>query len=519
VATCSENVAVYIWDFDGDGSFDVSGEDKQIVSHTYHEAGTYFPTLQVVNSVGDSDTHSGVIIEVKSKTAPIEANFNIQADSFYEGCTIEFVNMSTGADAYVWDFGDGITSTETNPVHYYMNNGAYQAELKAYFQGNLLDSIEIQVSISAAHTFINQNNIEHCHAEQIVQLTNGDYFITGTQQFYPGTMPGNIKTSPIVLNVDNMGNLTDSLRLAYDSDQKVVSMVETNDGELLCLVRNFTNEVIVEPRALYLTKINLDGKKMETRLPDISSSAGHINIYNFNNRYYVIYEEGGTIYYYHITPDGTYGNIQAVGGTGGKYYNIDANTIIESINGGFVMACKTGAELDLIFFDQSGNPTSTISYSGFSPHFIIASGKDGYVIGGKADLSPTSAEYIIIKTDISGNQIWEKSVDLPWIKTHVATYSIDNNLVLLGQNTTALSIELVKFNLKDTASVLWKETYDFGMPFYLDKAILINEADCGYKIVGTRDVSNTDPFLPNNPILDISVDVTVIKTDGFGKVN
>jgi cyclophilin family peptidyl-prolyl cis-trans isomerase len=45
--------------------------------------------------------------------------------------TIAFKNQSTGADAFVWDFGDGTQSTDSMPVHEYMHSGQYVVSLTA----------------------------------------------------------------------------------------------------------------------------------------------------------------------------------------------------------------------------------------------------------------------------------------------------------------------------------------------------------------------------------------------------
>lgn len=49
-----------------------------------------------------------------------------------DGLTVTFTNTSTLADTYLWDFGDGATSTEVNPVHTYAANGIYEVTLTAY---------------------------------------------------------------------------------------------------------------------------------------------------------------------------------------------------------------------------------------------------------------------------------------------------------------------------------------------------------------------------------------------------
>ena len=44
---------------------------------------------------------------------------------------VEFTDSSTGADSVLWDFGDGDTSSERNPVHNYSSNGTFIVTLTA----------------------------------------------------------------------------------------------------------------------------------------------------------------------------------------------------------------------------------------------------------------------------------------------------------------------------------------------------------------------------------------------------
>ena len=47
------------------------------------------------------------------------------------GLEIQFTNTSSDATAYLWNFGDGITSTEVSPVHTYSAAGEYTVSLTA----------------------------------------------------------------------------------------------------------------------------------------------------------------------------------------------------------------------------------------------------------------------------------------------------------------------------------------------------------------------------------------------------
>lgn len=50
-------------------------------------------------------------------------------------CEMVFMNCSQGAESYLWDFGDGITSTETNPRHTYNFVGNFTVRLIAFVEG------------------------------------------------------------------------------------------------------------------------------------------------------------------------------------------------------------------------------------------------------------------------------------------------------------------------------------------------------------------------------------------------
>jgi len=49
---------------------------------------------------------------------------------------VTFTNTSTGATAWNWDFGDGTTGTEQNPVHTYLQSGTYNVKLSAFSEVN-----------------------------------------------------------------------------------------------------------------------------------------------------------------------------------------------------------------------------------------------------------------------------------------------------------------------------------------------------------------------------------------------
>lgn len=78
-----------------------------------------------------------VLFNVSCSNKETPANNNTKASFSVSGyevpvpCAITFINNSSNASSYLWDFGDGSTSTQTNPVHTYNFNGTFILKLKA----------------------------------------------------------------------------------------------------------------------------------------------------------------------------------------------------------------------------------------------------------------------------------------------------------------------------------------------------------------------------------------------------
>jgi gliding motility-associated-like protein len=80
----------------------------------------------IVWSYGCSDT------AVKSNYVyilPPVADFKFAIDDCDNLLKVRFIDSSKGANTYLWDFGDGSTSTDANPIHVYSNSGKYDVKL------------------------------------------------------------------------------------------------------------------------------------------------------------------------------------------------------------------------------------------------------------------------------------------------------------------------------------------------------------------------------------------------------
>jgi len=111
----------YEWDF-GDGSTD-SGS---IVYHSFSRAGSYRVTLTVTDNRGGKDSTSKTITVV---ALPV-ADFSADPTRGPAPLVVQFTDRSSGEiTSYLWDFGDGGTSSEKNPRYTYRTPGVFTVKL------------------------------------------------------------------------------------------------------------------------------------------------------------------------------------------------------------------------------------------------------------------------------------------------------------------------------------------------------------------------------------------------------
>ncbi|WP_298732060.1 PKD domain-containing protein [uncultured Chitinophaga sp.] len=137
----------FTWNF-GDGS---PLSDEIYPTHVYQNPGTYTVTLQAVDNntcnIRDETTRTIVISGSPS------AGFSFTPSKPEENTPVRFVNESVGATSYHWDFGDGETSSETNPVHQYNTTGTYNACLYATNQFGCTDTLCQEVAAIVSPLF------------------------------------------------------------------------------------------------------------------------------------------------------------------------------------------------------------------------------------------------------------------------------------------------------------------------------------------------------------------------------
>ncbi|HQF28895.1 MAG TPA: PKD domain-containing protein, partial [Bacteroidia bacterium] len=114
----------YLWDFDN--GLTSSTRNTSVI---YTDSGTYSPSLTITYANGCSRTK--ILGPVLVEKAPIPAFSMLN----YSGCiplTVTFNNTTPpGSYTWIWDFGDGDSSTAFSPIHVYDSVGYFVASLTA----------------------------------------------------------------------------------------------------------------------------------------------------------------------------------------------------------------------------------------------------------------------------------------------------------------------------------------------------------------------------------------------------
>ena len=127
----------YQWNF-GDGGTSTADNPTYI----YNVPGVYTVSLTAFGIGGGVNT----AIKVDSVVVHPRANafFVLQPDHVIVPSQPVFTyNLSANASSYVWDFGDGTTSADFNPVHYYTQAGTFDVTLIANNEWNCPDTFTV----------------------------------------------------------------------------------------------------------------------------------------------------------------------------------------------------------------------------------------------------------------------------------------------------------------------------------------------------------------------------------------
>lgn len=133
-----------LWDFYGDGNF-ISSKDS--LFYRNYSTGELVSTNYLIkviakNECGTDTAKTSILVHPNT----VKAHFNPDK---IEGCTdlnVKFTQYSMGNNFHIWNFGDGSTSKDLNPVHLYTKPGKYNVYL-AVSNGCSHDTMRVTINV------------------------------------------------------------------------------------------------------------------------------------------------------------------------------------------------------------------------------------------------------------------------------------------------------------------------------------------------------------------------------------
>lgn len=328
----SSNTTSWLWSFPG-GNPITSNEQNPLV--IYNSAGTYSVTLVASNSTGDNTitlTNYITIDDVPS------ADFS----QVINGQTVTFTNTSSNADSYSWDFGDGNTSAETNPIHTYGSDGNYIVVLTATNNcGSVTSTQTVNVSNEPSAGF--EANVTSGCASLIVQFTDqSSSNTTGWNWSFPGGNPSSSTEQNPSVVYSNAGTYSVTLEATNVTGNNIFTQTDYI----------FVDDV---PMVSFTQIVNgLD--------VDFTNTSTNGNIYNWD------FGDGNTSTDFSpshtYTTDGVYDVVLSVTNDCGTVTMMTLVTIITPPVAGFGANVTSGcADLTVQFSDQSSLNATSWSWS------------------------------------------------------------------------------------------------------------------------------------------------------------
>lgn len=231
----SENAVQCLYDF-GDDNTSVSCNP----THTYQNSGLYNVTLVVENGNFCPDT---ILKQIFVRQLP-SPDFSFNLMNSCNPDTVQFNNLTPNADSYFWEFGDGMTSVLSSPLHIYDNPGTYQVKLSATTDG--ICEVEIVQTIIIEETpvaIFSTDSPSICANLPVQFFNNSTGFFSNTQwSFGDGTFsfednpthtfdsPGTYLVELLVEN--NPASCSDIIVFEYTVHEPIDAVLATTD--ILC---------------------------------------------------------------------------------------------------------------------------------------------------------------------------------------------------------------------------------------------------------------------------------------------
>jgi PKD repeat protein len=179
--TSTNNTVTNQWLFPGGSPQSSTDANPSVI---YTTSGIYDVVLIAINGNGRDTLRRTNYIRVN--TAPTISFSMLRAPS---STTVTFVNRTAGASGYLWNFGDGTTSTESAPQHVYRSTGVFVVCLTASNACGLSAVCDTLALLSLPSALISVNQADGCTPHAVQYSGQNPTNVTSWLWTFPGGTP------------------------------------------------------------------------------------------------------------------------------------------------------------------------------------------------------------------------------------------------------------------------------------------------------------------------------------------
>jgi len=136
----------------------------------------------------------------------------------------------------VWNFGDGVTTTDQNPVHNYVEAGAYEVHLTVTDDGGAMDSTSLQVTVGGPDAIgdlqisITGDDIDLSWSDVGGEVDHYEVWRSPTPYFIPGDSRSEMIAPNVVPNPGGLVHYIDTVHHLQESEINDYYLVLAIDG-------------------------------------------------------------------------------------------------------------------------------------------------------------------------------------------------------------------------------------------------------------------------------------------------
>ncbi len=196
----SPNANTFLWQFPG-GTPASSSQPNPVV--VYQSSGLFSVTLTAFNSQGSAVATSVDLITVQNIPS---SNFTFMAN----GLTVSFMGSSNTGTNFLWNFGNGATSTQQNPTYTYPVGGTYTVTFTATNAcGNTTNTKVVELALPPTAAFT-ATPTSGC-GPLTVNFTNSSSNATGYVWSFPGGSPSTSTATNVTVTYGTPGTYAATL--------------------------------------------------------------------------------------------------------------------------------------------------------------------------------------------------------------------------------------------------------------------------------------------------------------------